>query len=68
MSEINEERMLDLLADSATVGLSESEKEELKKLEAEFPELAGDDSFELAAAAFALANSEEDEEEMPSHI
>ena len=55
MNESEKEKMLDLLIAQATAGLTESEAAELRKLEEEFPELA-DDSFELAAAAFSMAN------------
>jgi len=49
------ERMLELLADRAMVGLSESEAFELKELGGKFPELADDNSFEKAAAAYSLS-------------
>jgi len=50
------ERMLELLADRALFGLSEEESNELKALEAEFPEFSGDISFEKTAAAIGLGN------------
>ncbi|HEY0428963.1 MAG TPA: anti-sigma factor [Pyrinomonadaceae bacterium] len=56
MNELEKEKMLDLLIAQATNGLSADEASELQKLEKEFPELANDDSFELAAAGFSMAN------------
>jgi hypothetical protein len=60
------ERMLELLADRAIFGLEGSEQEELARLEREFPELASDQSFEVAAAAFSLSALEV--EPMPSNL
>lgn len=67
MNELEKEKMLDLLIAQATGGLSEEELKELQKLEQEFPELAGDDSFELAAASFSIANLDTSEP-MPAHL
>jgi len=61
------ERMLELLADEATESLSAQEVEELTQLEAAFPELKDDSSFEKAAAAFHLA-SLDSSEEMPASL
>jgi hypothetical protein len=49
------ERMLELLADRAIFGLSDAERKELDALGEKFPELASDDSFEVAASAFSLS-------------
>ncbi len=48
------ERMLELLSDRAVFGLSEDEASELETLALQFPELAAEDSFEMAAAAFSI--------------
>jgi anti-sigma-K factor RskA len=56
MKELEKEKMLDLLIAQATAGLTDDETRELQRLEKQFPELADDDSFELAAAAFAMAD------------
>lgn len=61
------ERMLELLADRAMVGLSESEASELKELGGRFPELADDRSFEKAAAAYSLSTLGRTEE-MPGSL
>ena len=66
MSDQNKEKMLELLSDRATFGLSDEEIAELARLEKEFPEL-NDDSFELAAASIAMLNLET-EEPMPAHL
>lgn len=55
MNERTEERMLELLADNALFGLNAEEQAELNKLENEFPHLAGDKSFERAAASLQIA-------------
>ena len=67
MNEKNKERMLDLLTDKVLFGLSAEELTELKELENLFPELKGDDSFELTASAIGL-NSLENIEPMPNHL
>lgn len=67
MKELNEEKLLDLLCKKAVSGLNESETEELKRLETEFPDLADDDSFELAAAAINLSAIDSNEK-MPAHL
>jgi Anti-sigma-K factor rskA, C-terminal len=56
MNELEKERMLDLLIAQATGDLTETEARELRELEQKFPELADDNSFELAAASFSIAN------------
>ena len=67
MNEKNKERMLDLLTDQVLFGLNAEEVAELKELENLFPELKGDDSFELTASAIGL-NSLESIEPMPNHL
>jgi Anti-sigma-K factor rskA len=56
MNELEKEKMLDLLITQATTGLTGDEARELERLEKQFPETAGDESFELAAAAFSMAS------------
>ena len=67
MNEKNKERMLDLLTDQVLFGLNAEEVAELKELERLFPELKGDNSFELTASAISL-NSLENIEPMPNHL
>ncbi len=55
MNERTEERLFELLADRAMFGLNAEEQAELQKLENEFPELAGDISFDRAAASLQIA-------------
>ena len=59
MIELKKERMLDLQADRALVGLDETEAAELRELEELFPELAGDFSLEIAASALSLSYTTE---------
>jgi anti-sigma-K factor RskA len=66
MSEEMKNRLLDLLADKAIVGLDEAEMRELQELEAMFPEFRGDNSFDLTAAAFDLTGLEI--EQMPESL
>lgn len=66
MSEQQKEKMLELLSDKATFGLSDAELAELAQLEKEFPEL-NDDSFELAAASIGMLNLDATEA-MPAHL
>ncbi len=51
--------VLELLADEQVFGLNDEEMLELAELEKAFPELAGDTTFEAAAAAFHLASVDE---------
>lgn len=67
MIELEKERMLDLLILQATGELSAEEAKELSDLEAKFPELKDDNSFEFAAAAFSIANLDTGEQ-MPAHL
>lgn len=67
MSENNNEKMLGLLADKAIFGLNEDELKELRQLEALYPEMRNDSSFELTAAAFNLT-AFESFEPMPDHL
>lgn len=61
------DRLLDLLCDRATCGLSEAERAEFEALCAEFPEL-NDGSIERAAAAADVAISRGGVERMPDHL
>lgn len=61
------DRLLDLLCDQATFGLSESERAEFDALCAEFPELH-DGSIERAAAAADVAMSRGMNVPMPAHL
>lgn len=65
--EDRKEKMLNLLADQALFGLSKAESSELEQLKKEFPELANDYSFEIAASAINLANLNVSEP-MPAHL
>lgn len=67
MNEIRKERMLELLADDAILGLSDEERTELEKLQQDFPDFKNDDSFKAAAAAINLTNLDTDEQ-MPQHL
>lgn len=49
------DRMLELLADRAIFGLNEAEAAELRELETRFPEVASDNSFERAVAAYSVS-------------
>ena len=66
MSGQDKEKMLELLSDKATFGLSEEELAELAELEKEFPDL-NDDSFELSAASIAMLNLDTNEP-LPPHL
>lgn len=67
MKEERKEKMLNLLADRAVFGLNEAQEIEFAQLSKEFPELAEDNSFEKAAAAFTVLNLKADES-LPSHL
>ena len=67
MSDMKKERMLELLADRAVYGAGMSNVEEFETLSKDFPELAGDDSFELAASAFAVSEIQV-EDSMPHNL
>ena len=56
MNEKIEQRMLELLADKALFSLTNEESAELSKLQKQFPEQANSQSFEITAAAIALAD------------
>lgn len=60
MNEENREKMLNLLADRALFGLSDTELSELESLQKEFPESANDYSFDLTATAINLSNLDVD--------
>ena len=65
--EQDKERLLDLLADRALCGLNDEETAELLELETRFPDLADDDSFDIAAAAFSL-NGIGETDELPASL
>ncbi|HEX8369334.1 MAG TPA: anti-sigma factor [Pyrinomonadaceae bacterium] len=67
MSEQDKEKMLELLSGKAFSDLSEAERAELAELEKLFPELEGDDSFEIAASAVSLTNLDVSEP-LPAHL
>lgn len=56
MNELEKEKMLDLLIAQATGELSAEESKLLREMEELFPELKDDNSFEMAAASFSIAN------------
>jgi hypothetical protein len=66
MSEQQKDKMLELLSDKATFGLSDAELAELAQLEKDFPEL-NDDSFEFAAASIGMLNLDTSEP-LPAHL
>jgi anti-sigma-K factor RskA len=67
MNEEQKEKMLNLLADRALFGLSETEAAELEELTGEFPEFQDDYSFDLAAADVNLTNLKFDDP-LPAHL
>jgi len=58
MREEKRTKILELLADEAIFGLSDSEKQEFDVLKTEFPELAKDKSFEIAASSINLVETD----------
>jgi hypothetical protein len=64
---LERERAAELLADLATVGLSDEEHEELQRLLAKFPDLERN-GYDFAAAAAHLAYGPEDGEPLPPVI
>lgn len=67
MNDENKARLLELLADQVTFGLSEEELMELKRLKIEFPDWERYNSLETAAAAIGLLNLEV-EKELPLNL
>jgi anti-sigma-K factor RskA len=67
MTEINEERLFDLLTQQAVEGLNAAETNELRELENAFPMWKDDDSFEIATTAFSLTNLDTSED-LPEHL
>lgn len=63
----SQERLLSLLTEEATYGLSENDQQELKELLKNYPEWQDDDTFALTAAAIKLSSVNRDEE-MPVHL
>lgn len=68
MKEIEKQKMLELLADKTLFGLSEEESAELTELKRRNSEFQTDESFEIAAAAIALANADYKEQKLPVHL
>ncbi len=68
MNEKEKQKMLELLADQTLFGLSEEESAELTELKRQNPQYETDESFEIAAAAIALANSDYEKQELPVHL
>ncbi|MBA2378901.1 MAG: anti-sigma factor [Blastocatellia bacterium] len=66
MNNVDEVRMLDLLIQQATYGLSDEEARELAQLESASPSGA-DNSIELTAAAVSMVGIDQSAE-MPSHL
>ena len=66
-NKIEDEKMLELLADQAVFGLSEKELRELERLENEYPNLSLDPTFEVAAAAVGLSKIDSSEH-MPASL
>lgn len=67
MSEKEKERLLDLLTDRVLFGLTAEQKSELESLEEKYPEIRGDESFDLTAGAINLTKVETIEP-MPEHL
>jgi anti-sigma-K factor RskA len=58
MSEKEKERLLDLLTDRVLFGLTAEQESELEKLEEKYPDIKGDESFDLTAGAINLTKVE----------
>lgn len=67
MTNLQKERLLELLADQSVFGLDEIESMELKKIKKEFPDWEDDISLELAAAAIGLSTLET-KDELPADL
>lgn len=67
MTDLQKERLLELLADQTVFGLEENELMEIERLKKQFPDWDKDVSLELAAAAIGLANLEV-KEELPANL
>ena len=63
----SQERLLDLLTEKTTYGLSENNQQELEELLKNYPEWQEDETFALTAAAIKLSSIKQDEE-MPVHL
>ena len=68
MNEKEKQKMLELLADQTLFGLSEEESAELTELKRQNPQYETNESFEIAAAAIALTNSDYEKQELPVHL
>jgi len=62
MTDLQKDRLLELLADQTIFGLSGEELMELEELKKQFPDLENDLTFELTAAAISLSSLEVDNE------
>lgn len=58
MSEKEKERLLDLLTDRVLFGLTAEQESELQELEEKYPDVKGDESFDLTAGAINLTKVE----------
>lgn len=58
MSEKEKERLLDLLTDRVLFGLTAEQESELQELEEKYPDIKGDESFDLTAGAINLTKVE----------
>lgn len=68
MTDLQKERLLELLADQAVFGLTEEELMEVERLKKQFPDWEDDDvSLELAAAAVNLSQLEVSED-LPANL
>lgn len=67
MKNLQQDRLLELLADQAVFGLSDAERVELEKLKEEFPGWNNDLSLELTAAAIGLSKIEVNED-LPANL
>lgn len=67
MSEKEKEKLLDLLTDRVLFGLTPEQEAELKELEEKYPDVKGDESFDLTAGAINLAKVKTIEP-MPEHL
>ncbi len=67
MTDLNNKRLLELLADQTIFGLDEDDFTEMKRLKGQFPEWENDVTLELAAAAVVLSRIEL-EGELPANL
>ncbi len=67
MTNLQQDKLLELLADETLFGLSAKERMELEELKKQFPDWDEDVSLELAAAAIGLSNLDI-EEDLPASL